>query len=202
MLAKKFFFGILNLILLGGFGCFINSCDMGVEPSPAPGVLRVTLQADPADSTILIVKDWFTVKYGDFFLVTIFQGKAFNDSNYAVLFVDKSSYQEKQSLFNMIEKKENTFERYVIFESYLPPFEYDRIQFGITALVVSLGNLEIPIQSPPNTTPFVTLPQNFKIMENRVTEINLQLSPFKSVKRYRDSYHFIPQMQIIDVKYY
>lgn len=201
-MLKKYFVRVFGLTILCGLVFIIFGCNTGVEISPNPGILRVTLQSDPVDTLIVIKSDTFKVSKKDSFAVTIFQGRAYSGSNFAVLYKSKRSYKQEDVTYNIIRKEDGGYKKYIIFESYIPPFDYDRVQFGITASLLKLKNFEIPVQSPENANLFIDLYHNFQISENRVTEINVQISPFKSLRRYRDAYHFIPDLKIINVKYY
>jgi len=182
---------------------FINvSCESGVETSPAPGIIRITLQSDPRDTAIVIVADTFYVAPGDSFGVTVFQGKVYNDTIYSILYPTVQNYQQKDLTYNLIRKENGQYREYVIFESYVPPGEYDRIQFGLKATVLRINNFdEIRIESPPDANPLQDLYVNFKISENKITEINVKLKPFQSIKRYRDTFQFYPMLELKDVQY-
>lgn len=71
---KKYFSYLFLLTILIGSGASNFSCITGVEPSPEPGIFRVTLQSNPADSFIVIQMDTLTVSKNDWFVVTIYQG--------------------------------------------------------------------------------------------------------------------------------
>jgi len=200
-MLKKYFLRACPLILYG-LAFIIFSCDTGVESSPDPGILRVTLQSNPVDTFIVIINDTFTVSPKDSFGVTVFQGKAYKDSHFAILYKTPKSYQQKDITYNIVKIENDEYKRFTIFESHVPPFDYDKIQFGITANILKLRNFEIPVQSPENANLFMDLYHNFQVSENRVTEINVQISPFESVHRFRDTYHFIPLLKIVDVKYH
>jgi hypothetical protein len=40
---------------------------------------------------------------------------------------------------------------------------------------------------------------NFEVVENRVTEIYLQLKPLSSLVRFRDTYYFIRDVEVLGV---
>ncbi len=190
---------LVPFLWVGIAACWMG-CSTGVEPSPKPGILEVTLQADPADTSILIVNRVFTVSEGDEFPVTVFQGRAYNDSTYGILFPTPESFREEQRQYNIIEMENGQYTRYTIFKSHLPPGQYERIEFGVTAKRLRIGTLEIPVEVPPEVEPFVELPAAFRIEENRTTVVHVYLKPFKSVRRYRDTYQFIPQAEVVGVE--
>lgn len=201
MLNRYLTTGSVILIVLG---LLINtiSCDSGIEPSPDPGVLRVRLQSSPSDTSIFVDPDTFSVSMVSNFEIKIFQGKVYKDSNFAVLYKGIRSYKQEDLIYNIVERENGKYVRFTIFESHVPPFDYDRIQFGITLEKIKIvGYGEISVQYPEDASPFIDLYQDFYVSENCTTEINVQISPFKSITRYRDSYQFIPDMRVTDVIY-
>lgn len=180
---------------------YLIGCDTGVEASPDPGVLRVTLQADPEDTQIRIGKDEVTASPGDHFPVTIFQGKVYRDSAYAVLFQSLEAYREQDYQYDLLAPgADGGFKQHVIFESYVPPGTYDKLQFGATATEMRIGGFVIPMALPPNTPGLMDFEQPFEIFENDTTVIHLQIKPFESVVRFRDSYHFTREFEITDIE--
>lgn len=202
MRVAKYLFVQLGFAIVLAVGMFALSCDTGVEVSPAPGVIRVILQSDPADTSIIIIKDTITVSARDWFGVTITQGKIYHGDNFAILFKDTKSYRVEDVVYNILERKDGQYQKFTIYESYAPPNSYDKLQFGVTASLLKMGFFNIPVQLRPGDALLVDLTANFDIKENQTTEIFVQISPFKSVVRYKDTYYFTRQMQIIDVRYY
>ncbi len=191
---------LIRFILLGmlfmAFGC-----DTGVETSPNPGTLRVNLVADPADTTIIIVTDTLHVTDSDRFPITVFQGKVYRDSAYALLYPTVLDNSQRQVEYNLIRRENNEYQKFTIFESYVPPQTYNKIQFGIDSQYLKIKNFdEITVETPANY--FMEVSGNFEISENKVTEVNIKLSPFKSVERYKDTYIFNPSLELVDVTYY
>ncbi|MDZ7338839.1 MAG: hypothetical protein ONB30_09890 [candidate division KSB1 bacterium] len=183
------------LLVLGATGC-----DTGVEVSPQPGILRVTLQSDPADTSIVIVKDTVRVAEGDSFGVTVYQGKVYNDSAFALLYTNPRAYQQQDVVYNIIKRVGGQYHKFTIYESHVPPFSYDKITFGMTPRILRLGTFEIPVKAPTDISPFVELPVALHVEENGVTEVEVRIRPFRSVRRYRDSYLFIPDVEVVAVK--
>jgi hypothetical protein len=175
-------------------------CDTGVEVSPQPGILRVTLQSDPADTSILIVKDTVNVAEGDSFGVTVYQGKVYNDSAFALLYTTPRTYQQQDVTYNIIKRSAGQYHKFTIYECHVPPFSYDKITFGMTPRILRLGTFEIPVKSPTDVSPFVELHTQFHVEEKGVTEVEVRIRPFRSVRRYRDSYLFVPDVEIVSVK--
>ena len=198
-MLKKSFITIFSLLMLGAF--FFN-CDTGVEMSPAQGTIRVTFQSDPADTTIEIVEFTFSVSEDDWFGATIFQGKVYNDDQFALLYTSTKSYLLEDVTYNILERENNEYEKFTIFESYVPPGDYNLLQFGVTAEWLELEYFGIPVELPEGADLLVDMYHDFHVSENKVTEINVQISPFKSVVRYRDTFHFTREMEITGVTYY
>ncbi|MBU1422357.1 MAG: hypothetical protein KKF20_00495 [Bacteroidetes bacterium] len=189
------------------------NCETGVEDSPTPGIIRVKLQADLSDTVLVERSDTFAVnlKYPAIFMIKIFQGRVFQKQSFAVLYRTKTSYRQEDALYNILElDSTGKYKEYIIFESSVPPGNYDRLEFGVTAskddklkIVALSGKMfENSVELPPGEKLLVEFPQDFNISENHVTQINVQLSPFKSIKRYRDVYHFYRQMKITGVYYF
>lgn len=191
---------VFHLVAFCGLGVCLFGCDTGVESSPDPGIVRVTLQSDPADTSIVILADTFTVSPGDFFPIIIFQGKVSQQSNFALLFKDTESYRPEDVIYDVLKRENGEYVRFVIYESFVPPGNYDRLQFGATASLLILGNFVIPVQLPPDADQLMDFYYDFEVFESRVTEINVEISPFESVRRFRDSFLFDPKMRIVSVR--
>ncbi len=184
----------------------LSFCSTGIDASPDPGLLRVTLQSDPADTMIVIVKDTIYTQPGDSMHVLIFQGKAYFDSIYSVLFQNRQEYFPRDHNYNLLKQSSGGYEKFIIFESLVPPQDYTHIQFGIRSNYLLLtygyavGGLEIPVTKPADESSLQNLNHNFSVQENQITEINLRIKPFQSVSRYRDVYLFKPRIEIVSVR--
>lgn len=190
-------FGLILLVAI-----LLSKCATDIQTSPDPGVLKVILYSDPADTQIVILSKTFTVSSSDYFGVTVFQGKVFSGEKFAFLYKDKMSYRQEDVTYNIIERKEGRYREFTIFDSYVPPGDYTSLQFGLNSNQVKIGYLEIPVKLPVGGSPIRKLEQVFTVKENEITEIKVQISPFKSVKRYRDSYQFIPELKIVEINHY
>ena len=173
----------------------VNECDMGIEPSPEPGLLRVTLTADSSETFVVVVKDTFVVAQEDIFGITISQGKVYRDENLAYLYNNMYSY-ETESTSNILKREQDKYNRYIVYNSYVPPGDYDALEFSITASELKIGNMVIPVSYPSGMNGIKKLEHTFKVKSNVCTEIRLIIKPFSSVMRYRDSYQFLPQIEI------
>gem|GEM_PF-1126554 len=265
------YFGLITLIGLGLTGLSCND----IEDSPAPGVLRVTLQSDNADTSLVIggevltvteyytfqisgdstiadslviperepltilgetftvsndtlvvkgniydttlviseEKEMFTIS-GDtvvsvakndtmnIFDVSVFQGKVYHDSLYATLFTGLSEYKTKTRNYNLLEQVGGRYKQFVIFESYVPPGNYNMLEFGLTASELLLGVFNSPIRLPDGESPLLQLNRDFKVYEDGITEVNLQIRPLESIARYRDSFIFNRVIEITTINHY
>ncbi len=210
-MLQRYFISRLITVIVIVFLIGIISCDTVIEPSPDPGILRITLQSDPSDTSIVKVTDTLYVSQNDSLSLRIFQGKAYNDTVYAILYKDINSYKQEEITYNIIKRDSTGYKRFTIFESFVPPSDYDRIRFGITSDLLEICTLDtadstydistFKVQPPESANLFVDLYQDFHVSENDTTEINVQIKPFRSISRYRDSYHFIPDVSITNVIY-
>jgi hypothetical protein len=189
-----FIFFIFLMFLLG-------SCDPGIEDSPDPGILRVTLESDQSDTVIVIVTDTLTVSEEDIFLMSVFQGQVFQDSTYGILYPTLSGTRQEEIFYNLIRRENGQYQRFTIFETYVPPGPYNKIEFGIDTRFLKLKNFDlIEVITPDNY--FLELPTSFDVKLNATTEVNVRVKPFQYIIRYRDIYLFQPEMEIVGVNYY
>ena len=177
----------------------VAGCTTGVEESPDAGILRVVMQSDPNDTTIESAGEVLTVSPSDSFGVTIFQGRAFRDTTFAVLFKSLDSYREQDFVYNVLGQEGGSYREYVIFESLVPPGEYDRLQFGVTADLLRIGTFEVPVQLPPEVHPSIDIDVDFFIDSDETTEIRLSLKPLSSVTRFRDTFLFQREFEVVGV---
>jgi hypothetical protein len=184
-------------------GLVVSSCTTNIEPSPQPGILKVTFQADSADTVIVIQNQTVRISSRDYFGVTIAQGIAYSGDEFAFLYTNPNNYSLAPVTYNIFEWDEDGhYQEFTIFESHVPPRTYQKIQFNMRADQVRVGFFQIPAELPPGASSSRALETSFEIFENRVTEVKIQISPFKSVTRYRDSYQFTPAMKILEVIYH
>lgn len=196
----------ISLIMIFVTGLLLFSCTNSIEPSPDPGRLRIILQHDPADTLVEIATYTIPLDPRDLMWVNIFQGKAYMDSTYFILYENTETSFAGENYYNMFERNEDgELIEHPIFDSFLPPDHFTSIQFGISAIYMLLtygyayGGIRIPMESPEGVSRLVTIDQDFTIQENKVTEIKLFLKSFQSVTRYRDMFHFIPKFEVISV---
>lgn len=181
----------------------VSGCGTGIEASDQPGILRVTLQADPADNSITVGGRTYEVSEADLFGVTVFQGKVYRDTSYATLYSHLDAFREGDVTYDLLEYDgDGTPIEHVIFESFVPPGNYDLLQFGFTATLVRVGPLTIPAQLPPNTIPLLEFDEPIEVFEHDTTVVRLQIKPFQSVVRFRDAFHFITNMEVVGITHY
>lgn len=197
-----------------------SACRTGVEPSPNPGILRVTLKANEADTTIIIQNDTSRFSRWDEFNLIVSRGKILRGANYALLYADRSIARVPGDTVNIIKRewlngvpikptdvaeintKNSRYITYVIFESYVPPGEYDSLSFSLSANEILIFVPKVymnPVQLPPGTTPQMQFPVHITVAEDRLTQVNLEIFPFSSLYRFRDSYLFGRKMMVVSV---
>jgi len=204
------------LVLHVGF----EGCSTGVEPSPGPGILRVTLQASADDTTIIIRSDTSRFSRWDEFNLTVSQGKVYRGANYALLYADPTTARITGVNVNIIKRewlsgapilptdfteintKNSRYVKYIVFESYVPPGKYDSLSFSLTASEILIFIPTVytnPVQLPAGTTPQMQIPVNIEVAAGRTTQVNLEIYPFSSLYRFRDSYLFSRKMKVVSV---
>ena len=201
-MRNKYHFLVYCVVLGCALGIIIFGCDSGVGTSSEPGILSIVLQSEPSDTSVIIVVDTLSVAPTDSFGVTIFQGKAYDDSVYAILYTDLRSTQQEDIVYNIIKIENGEYKKFTIFESYVPPGEYNKIHFGLKSSILKFSGFDEITVETPDEFRYVDLFSDFSVSENKVTEINVQISPFKSISRYKDTYHFNPEVDIISVIYH
>lgn len=178
----------------------VAGCSTGVNSSPYPGTLRVVLQADTVDTSIVIVKDTLYTNIHSQFNVTVFQGKAYRDSTFFTLFLTPQSYQEQDLGYNLLQPDSaSRFKKYVIFDSYLPPGKYDTIQFGMLGNEMVIDQFDIPVQPNPDSSEFADVKVPFTITRGQITEVDLTVKPLDLVSRYKNSFLFTPHVSVSSV---
>lgn len=183
------------------FGCIILllTCTSDVPHSPNPGILRLYMVTNPADTLAYMGLDTLRVKSGDQFLLRISQRKVFRaDSVYAVVFNSLMANHETEDTYNVFKRQERSFVRHLIGEAQLPPDTFIEIQFVVYPdPMVVVGGVGFPIQPVDNYDPLIRLTHTFHIRENDTTEVTIQFNAFQSIKRWRDTYLFDPSFEIL-----
>lgn len=216
MLTRSITIATCYLALSWGF----SACRTGVEPSPSPGILRVTLKANETDTTIIIQNDTSRFSRWDEFNLIVSRGKILRGANYALLYADPSIARVPGDTVNIIKRewlngvpikptdfteintRNSRYIKHVIFESYVPPGEYDSLSFSLMANEILIFVPKVymnPVQLPPGTNPQMQFPVHITVAEGRVTQVNLEIFPFNSLYRFRDSYLFGRKMVVVGV---
>lgn len=199
----RMYFTITRAILLAGIALNILSCVTGIEESPAPGVLRVTLQSDPSDTTMTIVSGYDVAVSGrDTLKIVIYQGKVYSGDNYSILFTDSTQYREKDVEYNLLAREDGAYSSYVIFDSFVPPGSYSKLEFGaapaLIALLAEVGYY-FYVEFDVSENLLIEFVRDFEVYEGLVTEIVIMMQPLQSVTRYRDSFIFSDTFRIVDI---
>lgn len=139
-----------------------------------------------------------------YFPQIVFQGRAYQDSLFTILLNSVESYRQSDDTVNVFLRNETTdeFVDHTIYESYVPPGDYTKIEFGLKSSNIYVYPYFVPVALPTDAKPQVSLERNFQVRENTTTEIVVQLKPLQSIERYRDSYFYNRKIEIIDVRYY
>ena len=191
---------IAGLLLFTGSGCDVT----GVQESEEMGVIRVMLRANPADSTITIGGDRVVADSTDEFRISVFQGRMSKDSVFSLLFNDLYGYEQEERLYNVFERNtEGEMKEFRIFHTYLPPGQYQSLEFGLTAEQVNIDDFTIPVDLPPDSSTLYR--QRFEepvtISSNDTTVIRLQFSPFESIQRYGDEFRLYRDISVENIEY-
>jgi hypothetical protein len=209
--------GVLLIISMYG-------CSTGVESSPEPGIIRVTLKSNEADTLLIILADTIQFSRVDHFDVLVGRGRLYRGENYADLYVAPNMERISASIVNILQRAwldgrwilptDTMFNvdawksRYVsqtIFEWYVPPGKYDNLQFSITGIevrVVRPREYKNPMELEAGVSPVMNFPYPIEIKEGQTTEINMEILPFQSIRRYKDSYIFDRKISIVSVQYH
>jgi len=199
----------------------LQGCKTSVEPSPEPGILRVLLKGADADTTIILQNDTSQFSRWDNFNVYVSQGRLYRGDNYAYIYNNTSSERKSSDTVNILGREwlngvpitfadsdpitpaNSRFRTHVIFESYVPPGDYNKLSVTLTA-----NEMEIfvpkhylnPVSLPPGITPAMEFTVSLSVQESGVTEVLLEISPYKSLRRYQDQFYFERKIVVSHVK--
>ena len=140
------------------------------------------------------------------FPVRLFQAKVFDDVNYAYLTQRLDVPDYPMLYYDILLRIDYSYLKYTVFETYLPPGQYDSLQVGLSPLPpddnkVHIGGTTNPVELPPDEEVLMNFDCEFSVHENDTTEIVLEIKPLESVKRYRDSYLFCRDVKVTDIRY-
>ncbi len=190
----------------------VQGCRTNVEPSPEPGVLRITLKGADSDTTIIIQSDTSRFSRWDKFDVIVAQGRAYQGSDAsAYIYNNVTSERKGSDTVNILGREwlngipitiqdttvitaaNSRFRQHVIFDSYVPPGNYTKISLSITASEMEIfvpKHYLNPVSLPPGVAPNMEFPASFTVNEQGVTEVQLEIRPYESLRRYRDQFLF------------
>jgi len=187
-------------------GLIASSCDHPVQPSPQPGVVKITLQHVPEDTMIEMAGKTNILTQNDRFPLTISEGRVVraNDSAYANLYQNMDEFRQQDHDYDILRlERDGTPSTMQIFETRIPPGEYTEVSFVMNTSSIRL----VPPDEQPITQPVVLSPDHpqlplvrvdadFTIEEQKTTIVRLRLSSFRSLTRFKDSFRFVPQLSV------
>lgn len=184
---------ILSVFLLG--------CSTGVETSDPPGVLKVYLQPSEADTNLTIVNTNYTIDPKDEFMIQVSEGKAYQDSTFFILYRNLDTFTERDIVRDLLSGVNNeNYERQLIYETYLPVGVYSKLEFFLSSSLFQLDGFEVPVVTPTGQPIPIKKEEEFSIFENDTTSIYLEIEIVESVTRYRDTYVFDPDPNILKIE--
>ncbi len=213
---------IVQLAGVGLLAFWAVQCTTGVDPSPEPGILRVMLKGVETDTMIVIQSDTSEFSRWDLFDLYLATGRVYQGANYATIYNNPSNDRKGSDTVNILAREwldgapitprdtaritpqNSRWINYVVFESYVPPGEYDRLYFALTATEMEIWipkHYLNPVQLPPGTQPGMDFNIPFTVVEGGVTEIRLEIYPYQSLSRYRDAFYFDRQIVVSNVEW-
>jgi hypothetical protein len=214
---------LLSACLLITTLLLLHGCTTGVEESPEPGIFRVTLLSNEADSILVILGDTARCSRIDRYNIITSKGRLYNGENYVDLYVFPTIDREPSLSFNLLQRQwpdgrlvggTDPFEiqrsktmptRYTIFEWYTPPGTYDKFQFGLIGVEVFVAiprQFNNPLQLPEGVSSVMDFTQPITVNAGRVTQLDLVIDPYKSIRRFKDSYIFDRKVSVSQVHNY
>ncbi len=216
MLKARICFGALVVTYM----TILAGCTTGVEPSPHPGILRVVLTSKQTDTMLVISSDTTKFSRWDEFWATIYGGRLYRGANYSDLYLTPTTDRIQSVQQNVLAREwldgtpitirdtttitpqNSRYRKGTVFEFYVPPGTYDRLDFALTATEVATYIPKIyinPIVLPSGVAPVMSFPGTYTISDDRTTEVVVEIAPFESLHRYQDAFLFDRKIQIISV---
>jgi hypothetical protein len=207
--------------MMAGLALAGDGCKTAVEPSPEPGILRVVFKSSDADSSIIIQNDTSRFSRWDNFSILVSQCRLYAGENYAYVYNNPSSDRKADDTVNALAREwlngkpittqdsdsitvaNSRFRSFVIFESYVPPGSYQKLTVSVTASEMEFfipKHYLNPVSLPPGVIPTMEFPVNVTVNEQGVTEVTLELSPYKSLRRYQDQFYFERKLVVKQVR--
>jgi hypothetical protein len=200
----------------------VLSCTTGVDPSPEPGIVRVMIKGVETDTMIVIQSDTSEFSRWDVFDLYLSTGRIYQGPNYSTIYNNPSNERKGADTVNILAREwldgspitprdtmritpqNSRWINYVVFESYAPPGNYDRVYFSLTATEMEIfipKHYLNPVQLPPGVQPGMSFDIPFTVVEGGTTEIRLEIYPYQSLSRYRDAFYFDRQVVVSDVQW-
>lgn len=202
----------------------MSGCTTGVESSPRPGILRVTMKSNETDTLLVILSDTIRFSKWDHYDVIASQGRIYNGGNYVDLYTNTSLDRVGADTINLLQRQwldgrlildsdpiadvgawESRYVGSAVFEWYVPPGAYDKLEFGLRGIEVYVARprqFRNPLQLPEGVSALMSLGRTINVEEGRVTQIDLEVYPFQSIRRYKDAYLFDRKVSIARVQIY
>jgi len=193
---------MLRYIFLIITGLFLSQCSTGVERSQNPGIVKVVLQSNPSDTSIVILGKTYSVDSSSVFDLQISQGKVYIDSFFSDLMPELDDFQDSGNNYNILEKENGVYKKIKLFETFAPPDNFTKLQFVVNASLLIIGEFRIPVELPEDANLLMDFEQTITVKEDMTTLILMQIEPLQSVVRYKDSFRFLRKLEIIDISYY
>jgi hypothetical protein len=205
------------LILVGGLLWGGGGCTTNVEPSPDPGTIRILFKSSDSDTMIVIQNDTSEFSRWDNFDMFVSQGRLYQGENYSYIYNNPSSERKASDTVNALAREwlngepityrdtakitpsNSRFRKFVIFESYAPPGSYTRMSFSLTATEMEIfipKHYLNPVTLPPGVPPSMTFQTSISVTEGGVTEVELEIAPYQSLRRYQDQFYFDRQVVV------
>ena len=209
----------LSVLLITYFIAFAG-CTTGVEPSPHPGILRVVLTIKATDTCLVISSDTTKFSRWDQYWATIYGGRLYQGTNYSDLYLTPTTDRIQSVQQNLLAREwldgtpitikdtatitpqNSRYMKGTVFEFYVPPGTYDRLDFALTATEVATFIPKIyinPIVLPSGVAAVMSFPGSYTVQEDRTTEVVTEIAPFESLHRFQDAFLFDRKMQIISI---
>lgn len=197
-------------------------CTTGVDPSPEPGIIRVMIKGVETDTMIVIQSDSSEFSRWDLFDLYLSTGRVYQGSNYAAIYNNPTNERKGADTVNILAREwldgtpitprdtaritpqNSRWVSYVVFESYVPPGDYDGLYFSLTATEMEIWipkHYLNPVQLPPGVEPGMRFDIPFTVVDGGVTEIKLEIYPYQSLSRYRDAFYFDRQIVVSNVQW-
>lgn len=215
-MKNSFFVFIVTCLSL-----LLNSCTTGVEESPEPGIFRVTIVSNEADSILVILGDTARCSRIDRYNIIVSKGRLYRGENYVDLYAEPTIERITSVTVNILQREwlngalvgaNDPYEipryltrpvSYTVFEWHTPPGTYDKIQFGLSGIEVFVAiprQFNNPLQLPEGVSSIMELQHSVTVKSGQVTQMDLVIDPYKSIRRYRDAYIFDRKVSVAQVK--